>query len=328
MAEKKTPPDKGPGREAQVYPLEERDGVHRIPGEFSPESAPVSPPPVPPLAGKPGTGKPGPAPAATAPAANAASAKAASAKAGSAKAPGRASEPLLPAAEGGWLREGIRLFRMKRYDMALKELSRADGTGFSVEDNAELAYYLGLCHTKLGNYEEALIYLDQVITTGQNVLRSYQCRMALSYIYVITRKGKMAEFELTRLRKSGFESAQLYTTLAYIAWTRKNVKEALDFYEQALGMDENNTTAMNGLGYILVETDTDISRGLKLCRRAVDRKPQNAAYLDSLGWACFKNGDVLSARTWLRRAIDLASGEREIQDHWRVVTGEEPPRGR
>jgi tetratricopeptide (TPR) repeat protein len=217
---------------------------------------------------------------------------------------------------------------MKRYDMALKELVQVDGTGFTPEENVELAYYLGLCHTKLGRYEEALLYLDQVITAGQNVLRSYQCRMTLAYIYVITRKTKMAEFELTRLQKSGFESVQLYTTLAYAAWIQRNTRGALDYYERALDMDGNNTTAMNGLGFILVETNGDLIRGLRLCRRAVDRKPQNAAYLDSLGWACFKNGEIMEARGWLRRAIDLAPGEKEIQDHWRVVTGEDPPRGR
>jgi tetratricopeptide (TPR) repeat protein len=217
---------------------------------------------------------------------------------------------------------------MKRYDLALRELLQVDGVLFSAEENAELAYYLGLCHTKLGRYEEALLYLDQVISAGQNVLRSYQCRMTLAYIYVITRKTKMAEFELARLQKSGFESVQLYTTLAYAAWVQRNIKEALNYYERALNMDENNTTAMNGLGYILVETNSDLLRGLRLCRRAVDRKPQSAAYLDSLGWACFKNGEILEARSWLRRAIDLAPQEKEIQDHWRIVTGEEPPRGR
>jgi tetratricopeptide (TPR) repeat protein len=237
-------------------------------------------------------------------------------------------KPVPPPRGGGRLQEGVRLFRLKRYDLALKELSMVDGSQFSSEEHAELAYYLGLCHTKLEHYEEALLYLDQVITGGRNVLRSYQCRMALAYIYVITRKTKMAEFELARLQKSGFESVQLYTTLAYAAWVQRNVKGALDYYERALDMDENNTTAMNGLGYILVETNGDLLRGLRLCRRAVDRKPQNAAYLDSLGWACFKSGEVLEARGWLRRAIDLAPGEKEIQDHWRIVTGEEAPRGR
>jgi tetratricopeptide (TPR) repeat protein len=217
---------------------------------------------------------------------------------------------------------------MKRCDLALKELSLVDGILLSPEENAELAYYLGLCHTKLEHYEEALLYLDQVITTGQNILRSYQCRMTLAYIYVITRKTKMAEFELARLQKSGFESVQLYTTLAYAAWVQRNIKEALDYYERALDMDENNTTAMNGLGYILVETNNDLIRGLRLCRRAADRKPQNPAYLDSLGWAYFKNGEVLEARGWLRRAMDLAPREKEIQDHWRIVTGGKPPKGR
>jgi tetratricopeptide (TPR) repeat protein len=217
---------------------------------------------------------------------------------------------------------------MKRYDMALKELSQVEGAGFSAEENAELAYYLGLCHTKLEHYEEALLYLDQVISAGQDVLRSYQCRMTLAYIYVITKKTKMAEFELARLQKSGFESVQLYTTLAYAAWVHRNTKGAVDYYERALDMDDTNTTAMNGLGYILVETNSDLIRGLRLCRRAVDRKPQNAAYLDSLGWAYFKNGEVLEARTWLRRAVETAPREKEIRDHWRIVTGEEPPRGR
>ncbi|MDR0400404.1 MAG: tetratricopeptide repeat protein [Treponema sp.] len=239
------------------------------------------------------------------------------------------SKPDAGAARGGGrLPEGIRLFRMKRYDMALKELSQVDGSGFSAEENAELSYYLGLCHTKLAHYEDALLYLDQVISTGQNVLRSYQCRMMLAYIYMVTRKTKMAEFELTRLQKSGFESVQLYTTLAYASWAQQNVKAAVAYYERALDMDGNNTTALNGLGYILVETNSDLIRGLRLCRRAVDKKPQNAAYLDSLGWAYFKTGEVLAARTWLRRAIDLAPREKEIRDHWRIMTGEEPPRGK
>ncbi|MDR3146321.1 MAG: tetratricopeptide repeat protein [Treponema sp.] len=317
MADKKIPPD----GEAQVYPLEERDGTAKKADGFSraeplPPVSPATPPATP------GTGGV-PKPSTTAPG------KPVSPWAGPAtKLTKPRSGPETAGPGKGRLREGVRLFRMKRYDMALKELAQVDGTGFSVEDNAELAYYLGLCHTKLAHYDEALIYLDQVISTGQHVLRAYQCRMALSYIYVITKKGKMAEFELMRLQKSGFESVQLYTTLAYIAWTRKSVREALGFYERALEMDENNTTAMNGLGYLLVETNDDLIRGLRLCRRAVDRKPQNAAYLDSLGWACFKNGDVMSARTWLRRALDLAGAEKEIQDHWRVVTGEEPPRGR
>ena len=222
----------------------------------------------------------------------------------------------------GALTEGIRLYRLKRWDLALVELLAINTERFTPEENLELAYYLGLCYTKLERYEDALLYLEQVVTSGPDLLRSYQCRMTLAYIYAVTRRSKMAEFELKRLSKNGFESAQLYATLAYASWAQKHFKQAIEYYEKALDLDENNPTALNGLGFILVDADIDILRGLRCCRKAVDIKPQNPAYLDSLGWAFFKNGELLEARTWLRRALEAAPEQKEIKDHIRAVTGD------
>jgi Tfp pilus assembly protein PilF len=145
--------------------------------------------------------------------------------------------------------------------------------------------------------------------------------MTLAYIYVTTKRAKLAEFELNQLIKNGFESAQLYTTQAYAAWAQKHYKQAVELYERALELDENNATAMNGIGFILADTNMDIPRGLRYCRRAVDRGPQNPAYLDSLGWAFFKAGNVPEARIWLRRALDLAPDQQEIRTHMRIVIG-------
>jgi len=171
-------------------------------------------------------------------------------------------------AEGqGNLNEGIRLYRLKRWDLALVELLGVNTESFSPEENIELAYYLGLCYTKLERYDDALLYLEQVVTSGQDLLRIYQCRMTLAYIYVITKRSKMAEFELKRLANNGFESAQLYTTLAYAAWAQKHYKQAVDYYEKALELDDGNTTALNGLGFVLVDTDMDVLRGLRCCKR-------------------------------------------------------------
>ncbi|MDR1862637.1 MAG: tetratricopeptide repeat protein [Treponema sp.] len=220
----------------------------------------------------------------------------------------------------GSLQEGIRLYRLKRWDLALQVLLQVDAEFFDPDENAELAYYLGLCYTKLERYDDALLYLEQVVTSSRDLLRVYQCRMTLAYIYVITKRSKMAEFELHHLANKGFESAQLYTTLAFASWTQKHYKQALDYYEKALELDENNTTALNGLGYVLVDTDTDLLRGLRCCKKAVDMKPRNALYLDSLGWAYFKNGELLEARTWLRRALDAAPQHKDIREHYKTVT--------
>jgi len=220
------------------------------------------------------------------------------------------------------LQEGIRLFRMKEWKKAIDEfLSVANGES-SDGERLEIVYYLGLCYAKLEQYEEALNYLEQVVTSGHNIIRVYQCRMTLAYIYVITKRVKMAEFELKRLQDSGLESPLLYNTLAYAAWSQRKNQSAIEFYEKTLEIDSNNATAMNSMGYILADTGLDVMRALRLCRRAVDARPQSAACLDSLGWAYYKSGEVVEARTWLRRAFELAPEEKEIQKHLKIVTGE------
>jgi tetratricopeptide (TPR) repeat protein len=220
------------------------------------------------------------------------------------------------------LQDGINLYRKKNWDMALKEFKSKATDIFEEDEQIELSYYLGLCYTKLKQYDEALNYLEQVVTTGGDVLRIYQCRMTLAYIYVITKRIRMAEFELKRLQNSGLESPLLYNTLAYAAWCQKKNKNAVDLYEKTLEIDTNNATAMNSMGYILADSGIDIMRGLRLCRKAVDARPNSAAYLDSLGWAYYKSGEVAEARTWLRRALDLAPQEKEIERHFKIVTGE------
>jgi len=219
------------------------------------------------------------------------------------------------------LEEGIRLFKMRRWDKSLEEFLRLDTTHFEPEDNAELAYYLGLCYTKLERFDDALLYLEQVVTANEDPLRVYQCRLTLAYIYVISDRSKLAEFELSRLVKSGYESVQIYTTMAYAAWVQHLYQKAVDYYEKALDMDGENTTALNGLGFILADSDIDVRRGISLCRRAVDKKPKSAAYLDSLGWAYFKNGNISEAKSWLRRAFELAPNHKEIKKHIKLVVG-------
>jgi len=222
----------------------------------------------------------------------------------------------------GSLVEGIRLFKLKRWELALVELLAIDTEHFTEEEKLELTYYLGLCYTKLERYDDALDYLEQIVTSGQDVLRVYQCRMLLAYIYAITKRSKLAEFELRRLANSGFESAKLYNALAYASWAQKFNKQAVEYYEKALELDGANATALNGLGFVLVDSDMDVLRGLRCCKKAVSIKPHNAAYFDSLGWAYYKNGELLEARTWLRRALEAAPKQKEIKEHLKTVMGE------
>jgi tetratricopeptide (TPR) repeat protein len=218
--------------------------------------------------------------------------------------------------------EAIRFFNMKRWDTALQAFLQVDAGGYGPEEKAELAYYLGLCYTKLERFNDALLYLEQVVSANAETLRTCQCRLTLAYIYMSTGRPKMAEFELDRLVKGGFQSAQIHTMLGFSAWLQKHYKLAIECYERALRLDANNATAMNCLGYILADTGENVRRGLELCRMAVEKRPNSAAYMDSLGWAHYKCGELTEARFWLRRALDLAPRQREISGHMKTLVDE------
>ncbi len=209
-------------------------------------------------------------------------------------------------------RNAIRLYNSKRYTMTLEELNSLDDDPAT---NPELSYYFGLCYTRLCRYEEALLYLEQVVTTDLNILHSYHSRMILGYIYTITGRFRLAEFELESLLDSGYESAQVYSAFGFVAFESGSADDAIAYFEKALELDPDNVNAMNSLGYVLAEEGRDLNYALSLCRRAVDRRPENSSYLDSLGWAFYKLGRIPEARANLRKALSLSGGHRGIASH-------------
>ena len=67
-------------------------------------------------------------------------------------------------AEENYMKEGISLYKKGNYPAALTYfLSLPDDCG---ADSVELAYYLGLCYSKLKRYDDALLYLEQVVTAS------------------------------------------------------------------------------------------------------------------------------------------------------------------
>ena len=66
-------------------------------------------------------------------------------------------------------------------------------------DKNEIAYYLGLCYAKLEKYDDALLFLEQVVTSGTDIHRILQCRFLLAVIYVISGRKRLADFELNKL---------------------------------------------------------------------------------------------------------------------------------
>lgn len=210
------------------------------------------------------------------------------------------------------MKKGIDYYHDGEYKEALEVFLSIEEKPF---ENPELSYFLGLCYTKLKNFDEALIYLEQVVTTHTNLLRIYQSRLILAYIYAVTGRMRLAEFELNRLQEEGFESVQLFATYGYVYYEMGKIDDSLSAIQKALALEPDNPNSLNSAGYIMAEEDMDIQSALNYCRTAVKLKPENPAYLDSLGWACYKAGALDEAVYYLNKALLLTDGNEVIESH-------------
>jgi tetratricopeptide (TPR) repeat protein len=214
------------------------------------------------------------------------------------------------------LETAVQLYNAKRYEKALSELKLLEARDGRTD---EQIYYTGLTLAKLQKNEEALMYLEQVVNSNTSFLRIYQSRMILGYIYAVTKRHKLAEFEFKKLIDAGFESVQIYSSMGYLRYSGGKIEESMGWFEKALELDPTYPNALNCLGYIYAEEEIDLDKALAFCRRAVEKRPGNAAYMDSLGWALFKSGRSEEAREILRKALKSSPGNQEIVTHMKAV---------
>lgn len=85
-------------------------------------------------------------------------------------------------------------------------------------------------------------------------------------------------------------------------------------FRRILELDPSSVAALNALGYTLVDRTERLQEGLRLIESAYDKAPDNAAVVDSLGWALYRLGRVAEALPHLQRAAEL-SPDAEVLAH-------------
>jgi tetratricopeptide (TPR) repeat protein len=94
-----------------------------------------------------------------------------------------------------------------------------------------------------------------------------------------------------------------------------NWAEAKALLERALLMAADEPAILNELGYGLIINRQGVDRGLQLVSRAAAMRPDDAAIVDSLGWAQYQRGAFAEAVPLLERAARLDHAQPEIGEH-------------
>jgi tetratricopeptide (TPR) repeat protein len=84
---------------------------------------------------------------------------------------------------------------------------------------------------------------------------------------------------------------------------------------RCLALNPDDHESLNFLGYALAEKNIRLVEAEKLIQRAVEMQPTNGAYLDSLGWVHFQQGNYKKARAYLARAVEKMPDDPVVLEH-------------
>ena len=126
---------------------------------------------------------------------------------------------------------------------------------------------------------------------------------------------KLAEDSLLKsiaIKGNIYESRYHLATLYY---SLNNYEKAAEQYEKAITYRPESAEALNNLAYLYTELNINNEKSLTMAKLANRLEPNNASYVDTLGWAYYRNGDLDNALTQLLKANTLVPAQSEILLH-------------
>ncbi len=153
--------------------------------------------------------------------------------------------------------------------------------------------------------------------SDEDVQSGVYARMAslLSNAYVRMGSGKNAVRALETARRRAPDDLQVLFTLAATYERTREFDQAERAFRDLVAADPEHAPGLNYLGYMLAERGRKLDEAVELIRRALAIDADNPSYLDSLGWAYYKQAKYADAVGPLERAAGAMPDTSIVQQH-------------
>jgi tetratricopeptide (TPR) repeat protein len=146
--------------------------------------------------------------------------------------------------------------------------------------------------------------------------------LALADLYVKGRKFDDAAKALDaaeKMSESQEDKIDVWFQRGAMFERQKNVAAAETEFRKVLAVMPDNPATLNYLGYMLTDRNLRLPEALAMIQKALDRDPNNGAYLDSLGWVYYRLNRIPEAEDAMRRAVELTPHDPTMRDHYAEV---------
>lgn len=185
---------------------------------------------------------------------------------------------VMPEEPDAWRQRMQLLFTEQRYD---EVIANADSANKYVPDDAFIQFFAGASYMLRDQNEKAIEWLEKATLSPA---------------------------------RSSFRTA-IYSTLGDAYADQDMWEDAVKAYENALRLDPNNHNAMNNYAYFLAIRGERIDYAEELALKAIRLEPDNAAYLDTVGWIFYLKNDYEKARQYIEASVETGEASAEVFEH-------------
>jgi tetratricopeptide (TPR) repeat protein len=163
--------------------------------------------------------------------------------------------------------------------------------------------------------------IDQAVAETRKLMDGKNDLKGLLDLADVYQKGKnWTEMAKTldaaeNLAKSDDEKIQVYFLRGAMYERQKNFAASEAEFRKVLAINPDHAATLNYLGYMLADRNVHLDEARDMIGKALDRAPNTAAYLDSLGWVLFRLNKLPEAEETLRQAIEFMSRDATVHDH-------------
>jgi len=207
------------------------------------------------------------------------------------------------------LYRGLLYSKTGRKEKAAHEFRTAIAIDSAYEDAWRELCYL---HILAKDYEKALAAADEYLAAFPNNGAGWRFR---GYALNIGKKRDEAVL--------AFRKAVAVDSLDYYSWFElgsaleqlKRVDESADAFKRVLRIRPKDASASNYLGYMWAEAGVMLDSARQLIEDALEKEPENGAYLDSYAWVYYQLGDYEKAHQYMKEAFAHADEDAVLYEH-------------
>jgi tetratricopeptide (TPR) repeat protein len=184
-----------------------------------------------------------------------------------------------------------------------KAHARVDQILNSYPTNASLHYLKAQIYGFERNSDQAEAALRKTLELDPNYIAAYS---ALGALFVNTNQTDRAIAEYQKILERRPDNATAYTLIGMLDDSRQNYDAAAESYRKALGVDQNAMIAANNLAWLYaVNGKGNLDEAVRLAQGVVQKNPNIAGFIDTLGWVYYKKGLYGAAVEQLQKAVAL-----------------------